>query len=149
MDHQQSSSSSSGIVSGVKSKATEQLSAQKGRATDGLDAIASAVRQSTTHLRSEQHDTVAQYAEKAAEQLERLSASLRNRDVDELLRDVQGLARRQPALVIGGSFVAGMLAARFLKSSRQTDDYGGRSFDSGYADRVASPTYGSTHQERF
>lgn len=128
MDQQQTSSSGGGLVSGVKSKATEQLSAQKGRATEGLDAIASAVRQSTAHLRSEQHDTVAQYAERAAEQLERLSASLRNRDVDDILRDVRSLARRQPALVIGGSFVAGMLAARFLKSSRQDDSYG-RSYE--------------------
>ena len=106
-----------GILRTVQEKATEQLASQKGRATGGLDAIAQAVRQSTGQMRSDQHDTVAQYVDKAAEQLERLSGALKAKDVNELLRDAQRLARRQPALFIGGSFAVGLLAARFLKSS--------------------------------
>lgn len=106
-----------GIVAQVKERATAQLSTQKDRATDGLGSIAQAVRQTTGKLREDQQDMVAQYVEKAADQIERLSNSLREKDVNELLQDAQRVARQQPALFIGGSFAVGLLAARFLKSS--------------------------------
>ena len=113
-----------GIVNKVKERATAQLSSQKGRATDGLDTIAHAVRQTTQQLRADDHGAVAEYIDKAAEQLERLSQRLRDKDIGELVHDARDLARRQPAVFIGGSFALGLLAARFLKSSQQD---GGRS----------------------
>ncbi len=58
----------SGIVDRVRDRAGAQLSSQKDRATDGLGSIAAAVRQSTHHLRDTQHETIAQYVEKAADQ---------------------------------------------------------------------------------
>ena len=116
----QTRSNSSGIVGTVRERATAQLNTQKDRATDGLGSIAQAVRQTTGKLREDQQDIVAQYVEKAADQIERLSNTLREKDVSELVEDAQRLARRQPALFIGGSFAAGLLAARFLKSSRDT-----------------------------
>lgn len=117
---------SSGIVGKVRERATAQLNTQKDRATDGLGSIAQAVRQTTGKLREERQDTIAQYVDKAAEQIERLSNTLREKDVAELLEDAQRFARRQPALFIGGSFAAGLIAARFLKSSndsRSSNDY--------------------------
>lgn len=108
---------SSGIVGKVKEQATSQLSTQKNRATDGLGSVAQAVRQTTQHLRDNQNETVARYAEQAAEQIERFSERLRNKDVGELMNDAQQLARRQPALFVGGAFAIGLLGARFLKSS--------------------------------
>jgi hypothetical protein len=124
------SGASSGIAGKVKERATAQLATQKNRATDGLGTVASAVRQTSQHLREQQNETVAQYVDKAAEQLERLSNRLREKDVGELLQDAQRLARRQPALFIGGSFAVGLLAARFLKSSRPDGDgYVGSSRD--------------------
>lgn len=110
-----------GIAGKVKERATAQLSTQKDRATDSLGSVASAVRQTGQRLREEQNETVAQYVEQAADQLERLSSSLREKDVAELLQDAQRLARRQPALFIGGSFAVGLIAARFLKSSRRDE----------------------------
>jgi deferrochelatase/peroxidase EfeB len=104
----------------MKDGAASQLTTQKDRATEGLGTLAHAVRQTTERLRDEQHGTIAEYAERAAEQLERFSDNLRQKDVSELLRDAQRFARRQPALFIGGSFVAGLLIARFLKSSRES-----------------------------
>ena len=111
------SSNTSGIVGKVKEQATAQLSSQKDRATDGLGSVAQAVRQTTQHLRDNQNDTVARYAEQAADQIERFSERLKNKDIGELLNDAQQLARRQPALFVGGAFAIGLLGARFLKSS--------------------------------
>jgi hypothetical protein len=41
-----------------------------------------------------------------------------------MARDVENLARRQPALVFAGAFALGVVAARFLKSSAPEDDSG-------------------------
>src|SRR5215217_3478282 len=55
--------------------------------------------------------------EKAAEQAERLSGYLSERDANELLREVEDFARNRPAVFLGGAFAIGIAAARFLKSS--------------------------------
>ena len=118
------------LIDNVKQRATAQLDSQKGRATDSISSIANAVRGSTSQLRNEQHDVLAQYVETFADQLERFSTSLRGKDMNELLDDARDFARRQPALFVGGSFAVGLLAARFLKSSGRTD--AGRSISGRY-----------------
>jgi len=114
---QNAGSSEGTIVSKVRDTATAQLTTQKNRATDGLGSVAQAVRQSTQQLREQNHDTLADYAEQAADQIERFSQRLRDKDIGEMLSDVQGLARSQPALFIGGAFALGLVGARFFKSS--------------------------------
>jgi hypothetical protein len=101
----------------VKESAASQLGAQKDRATDGLGSVAQAVRQSTQQLRDQRHETIAQYVEQAADQLERFATRLKERNVGDLAREAQELARRRPALFIGSAFALGLLGARFLKSS--------------------------------
>jgi hypothetical protein len=117
-----------GVMSRVRESASAQLSNQKNKATEGLGSVAQAVRQSTQQLREQQHDTLAGYVESAADQIERLSQRLRSKEVSELLNDVQNLARRQPAAVIGGAFLLGLLGVRFLKSSSRSNEqyYRGR-----------------------
>jgi hypothetical protein len=131
----------SGIMDRVRERATAQLSTHKDRATDGLGSVSQAVRQSTKHLRDNKQDAIAQYVEKAADQIDRFSTQLKNRDVNELVNEVQRFARRQPALFVGSAFAIGVIGARFLKSSaddnrrsyepygtssRGTIDYAGR-----------------------
>lgn len=106
-----------GLMDRVRERATAQLSTQKDRATDGLGSVAQAVRQSTQHLRDNKQDAIAGYADKAADQIDRLSAQLRTRDVGQLVDEVQRFARRQPALFVGTAFALGVFGARFLKSS--------------------------------
>lgn len=127
-----------GIVDRVRERATAQLSSQKDKATEGLGSVATAVRQTTQTLRDQHHDTVAHYVEQAADQIERFSQRLKQKDVTELLEDAQQLARRQPALFIGGAFAIGVAGARFLKSSSPR---GGRE---GYDLRRSSESYDST-----
>jgi hypothetical protein len=72
-------------------------------------------------------------------------------------QDLENLARRQPALMIGGALVLGLIGARFLKSSERR---GGRGFDqrsirdrsfgyTGYNQpNVGSPEIGGGYSER-
>jgi hypothetical protein len=108
-----------GVMNRVKESAAAQLSNQKERATEGLGSIATAVRQSSQPLRNNKQDMIAEYVEKAADQLEQFSTRLRERDVNDLMDDAQQFARRRPALFVGAAFVAGVAAARFLKSSSE------------------------------
>jgi hypothetical protein len=68
---------------------------------------------------------VAQVAEQAAERVERVSGYLREKDIDQLVREAEDFARRQPALFLGGAFALGVLGARFLKSSGKQANQGG------------------------
>jgi len=120
----------SGILHQVRQKAASQLNDQKARATDSLGSVADAVRQSTRQLRDQQFDTVAQVVERAADQIERLSNHLRERDLNELVAEAQQFARQQPAMFIGSSFAAGLLAARFIKASRPAESYANRAYGS-------------------
>ena len=115
------------LMDRVRDGATSQLTTQKGRLTDSLTSLAQAVRQSTESLRSNQQPAVAQYVERAASQLEHLSNRLRDRDVKHLVQDVQQFARRQPAIFVGAAFAAGLMAARFMKSSGN-NNRSGRAF---------------------
>jgi hypothetical protein len=128
MEHSNTTNSDAGTGTGimdrVRERATAQLSTQKDRATDGLGSVAQAVRQSTQHLRENKQDAIAQYVEKAADQIDRFSTQLRNRDVGELVNEVQRFARRQPALFVGSAFAVGVIGARFLKSSSENQRHG-------------------------
>jgi len=108
-----------GIVSRVRERAAAELSTQKNLAFDGIGSVAQAVRQSTQHLREQQHDTLAGYVEQAADQIERFAQQLRGKDLNELFDDAQRMARRQPAVFIGSAFALGLIGARFFKSTPQ------------------------------
>ena len=143
MEQHSNTSGGAGLMDRVKESATSQLGAQKDRATDGIGSVAQAVRQSTQQLRDQKHETIAQYVEQAADQLERFANRLKDKNVGDLAREAQDLARRRPAIFIGSAFALGLLGARFIKSSsdnararRTAADYaygdGGEQRQSGY-----------------
>ncbi len=57
--------------------------------------------------------------ERAARQVERASSYVRRSELREMVSDLEELARRRPAVLVGGSFATGMLLARFFKSSSE------------------------------
>jgi hypothetical protein len=67
---------------------------------------------------------VANLTDSLAEQVERLSSYLRDRDVRALRDDLENLARRQPAVALGAAVAVGMLVARFIKSSQRSGNAG-------------------------
>jgi hypothetical protein len=142
-------SRTNGLVDKLRSGAASQLNNQKDRATEGLGSVVQAVRQSTQQLREQRHDTIARYVEQAADQIDRLSRRLRERDVTQLIGDVQRLSRRQPAAFVGGAFTLGIIAARFFKSSARDErgdsdaDWSSRSYAAGREYRGYQPAVGS------
>jgi hypothetical protein len=111
------------MVDRIKDQTAAQLNSQKNKATDGLGTVATAVRETTHNLRNQQHDVAARYVEQAADQIERFSNRLREKDITELLGDAQRFARRRPALFVGAAFGLGLLGSRFLKSSAESQRF--------------------------
>ena len=80
---------------------------------------AEAVRAASERLRNEEGNVLADPAQKAAEQLERMSSYLREKEPADFLDDLESFARRKPEVVFGALFVVGLAAARFFKASRR------------------------------
>lgn len=104
-------------ASQARQKGMSQLAQRKTQAADSLSDVSEAVSQVGGQLRQSNHESLAQYAEMATEQVDRFASYLRQRDVGEMLDQVQDFARRQPAVILGGAFVLGVIGARFFKSS--------------------------------
>jgi len=104
--------------------AESQLEKQKETATGVLGQVADALRMTGDHLRTSRQEKVAHYALQASDQVRRLSESIRGAEPRELLRRVEEVARREPALFLGGAFALGLIGARFLKSSDRSANTG-------------------------
>ena len=104
----------------ARDSATSSLNDSRHQAADRIGDIASAVRSTSQHLRSENRAGVANLTDSLAEQVERLSVYLRDRDLRAFRDDVENFARRQPAVAVGIALGLGMLGARFFKSSPRT-----------------------------
>lgn len=109
------------IVNQVQQRAGSQISQQKETAANELSTVVNAVRRFGESLSNEANGPIARYAadygNKAADSLQRLTDYIRQQEPKQLLNDVQNFGRRQPALLIGGAFLLGFAGARLIKSS--------------------------------
>jgi len=114
---------------------TQLVDQQKQQAAERLGGLAGALHEAAKKLEETDADGFGRYAHRAAEQVERASRYLREKDLQSFVRDTEGFARRHPDLFLGGTLIAGVLLARFLKSSADRRDeswQGGRWVDRGY-----------------
>lgn len=114
-----------GISTNLRQQITGQVTVQQDRAVDTLEHVALLLHQAGEHARKEDKVGISDYADRAAEQLERFSKMIGDREPDQLLSETKELAQRQPALFVGGALVAGFLGARFLRSSEKNVESNG------------------------
>ncbi len=107
------------VVAGTESKLRTTAEEQKALGAERVSAIAGAISRTADELESELPQA-ARYVRGAATEIQNFSDAVRNRDFNVLLRDVQDLARRQPAAFLGVSVLAGFAAVRFLKTSNKS-----------------------------
>ena len=106
----------------LRRRASETAEAQRENVATMSNDLGAAIRKAAQELHARGDERTGDWADALAEQLERASHYLRDRDLRRLLDDAQDFARRRPGLVIGGLFVAGIAASRFLKASRPEGD---------------------------
>ena len=102
----------------ARDKARTSLGESKSQFAEQFGTVAKALRRTTEHLRSEDQQRIAGLTETVARQVDQVADYLRGKDAAAMRTDLENLARRQPALVIGGALILGLIGARFLKSSQ-------------------------------
>jgi uncharacterized protein YjbJ (UPF0337 family) len=108
----------------VASQATDKLKdAVNDRKASGAEYVGSLA--DTMRRAAREFDTdlpmAGTYIRKAASQVEGVSDQIRNGNLNDLVRNAQSFARRQPTAFLGLAVLAGFGAVRFLKSSSESD----------------------------
>jgi hypothetical protein len=131
-----------GALGQARGRLSDQVDQRSTQAGERVAGTASDVRSITQELRLQGKDAPARLAEQVAGQAERVGDYLKGANGDRILRDVEGLARRQPMLVAAGALVLGFAASRLLKasSSRRYESRHG-DLDRSYA---REPLYGTS-----
>jgi hypothetical protein len=102
-----------------------ELDRRSTSAGEQMRSVADVMRHTSQELRSRGNEPHAKLADTAADRMDRVGGYLANADADQILADVEDLARRQPLVAAAGGLILGLAAARFLKASgdRRYDDY--------------------------
>ena len=106
----------------ARERAGSKFSEGRLQAAEQVRGIGGAFHRTGEQLRSEDQARFAEIADNLGRQVDRVADYLRESDGRTIARDVETLARRQPALVFAGAFAIGLAAARFLKSSDPGSD---------------------------
>lgn len=107
------------VTSEAKERTTSAIHRSKHKLATQISDVATAIKHSGDELEQSKNveDTIAYYAKNAGDKIQDVANYLDNKEVGEMLRDVEGFARRQPAIFVGGAVALGLLAARFVRSS--------------------------------
>jgi hypothetical protein len=105
-----------GIATEAAGKVGTALDQQKAAGANYIGSIAQAAHRAAGEF-DEEVPQAARYIRQAADQLEGVANAVRERDMRELVDEVQNFARKQPTLFFGGAMLLGFAAIRFLKSS--------------------------------
>ncbi|MGY3604391.1 MULTISPECIES: YtxH domain-containing protein [unclassified Bradyrhizobium] len=112
----------------------ETVDDRKDAGAQYVSNIAEAMRRAASEFDGEL-PVAGTYMRKAASQVETVSASLKNGDFDDLLRNARTFARRQPTAFLGIAALAGFGMVRFLKSSAEHSGDTGPRVTSGVGQR--------------
>jgi len=106
------------VASRARTKLRSMIGDGKGKAAERISSVSGAFRTVSQHLREQNQESMARYADKAAVNVEQLSGYLQQHDADQIISEAEDFVRRRPVLMAGGAFAAGFFMARFLKSSK-------------------------------
>jgi len=114
------------LASQAGEKLLSSVEEQKAAGAELVSGVAGAMRRAANEFG--EVPQAAQYIRLAADQIDSVSDAFRKRDLNQLVSDVQGFARRQPTAFLGAAVLAGFAVVRFLKTS--TGATAGRASDS-------------------
>ena len=107
------------VASQATDKLKETVSERKGAGADYVGSIAETIRRAAREFDADL-PIAGSYMRKAASQVENVSDSIRTGEFNDVVRNAQDFARRQPTAFLGLAALAGFAVVRFLKSSSDT-----------------------------
>ena len=123
--------------------ARDQVDQRSPQAGEAVASTAEDVRAVGETLRDRGNDTAARVVEQAAGYAQQAADYLRNSGPNEIISDVERIARKQPWAVALGGLLVGFAASRVLRSSARNDDSDGP----GLTDRLRSRLPGDSGSE--
>lgn len=104
------------FASTATNKVSSALNDQKAAGADYIGSFAQAVKRAAGEFENDVPQA-ATYIRQTADRIDNVASAVRDRDMRELMGEVQDFARRQPTLFFGGAMVLGFAALRFFKST--------------------------------
>lgn len=105
----------------ARDKVNDTVSQSREVLSSTLKDAANTVKAASKNLESPLLSSLSPYAERAGRFLDTSAEYLNNVTPQHLIRDTRTLAQKNPALFIGGAFVLGLVASRFLKSTAESN----------------------------
>ena len=122
-------SEATAVAQGAKRQGQEQFETRKHAAADQTEKLAGVVERVADEFKDQDQQSLAEYAGQLAGSMKSFAENLRDRSLDEVIRDTQQLARNNPTLFLMGSVAVGIALSRFFKASadrstRQDNEFG-------------------------
>ncbi len=121
---QQAKEGTADLAQQAKGQVNDLVAQGREQTAQRLQSLASALSDVAGRLEREDTSGFGSLARRAGEQADRAARYIKDKDLGDLVHDVEGFARRHPDVFLGGSLVAGVLVARFLKSSAERQGAG-------------------------
>jgi hypothetical protein len=97
--------------------AEDQINQRSSMAGERVGLAAEDARDIAQHLRGKGREAPAKVAEQAAERMERFAQYLQDADAGRIMSDIKRVGREQPAALVAGAAVVGVLIGRVVKAS--------------------------------
>jgi hypothetical protein len=101
----------------ARTRAREEVDRRSTQAGERAAGTAGDIRSVSEELRKQGKDGPARLANRAADQVDRAGAYLRDSDPDTILGDVEAFGRKRPWAMAAAGIAIGIVAARALKAS--------------------------------
>ncbi|MEZ0169688.1 hypothetical protein [Microvirga sp. TS319] len=105
------------FIDSAREQATDYAGRRKDDVAQSVADFATSLRESTHSF--EERPNIRAVVDSAADGLEQLADSIRDRSFADIFNDFEDVVRRRPATVAAVSVAVGFLAARFLKSTAE------------------------------
>jgi hypothetical protein len=106
------------FMDAARDQATGYVDRRKNDVAQSVADFATSLRDSTASF--DDRPNIRAFVDSAAEGLDQLADSIRQRSFADIYEDIEDVMRRRPAAVAAVTVAVGFLAARFIKASSET-----------------------------
>jgi hypothetical protein len=118
---QQLKSDAADVIEKAKAAGEQKLESGKQTAAEQAEKVAGVIDEAAKQLSQNDLESLAGYTSQFGSNIKTFADQLRSRNIDDLLRDAQGLARRSPGAFVLGSVAVGFAISRFFKATANRD----------------------------
>lgn len=105
----------SSIAEQARARLNDMLGQQKAAGADRIAGVAQAAHSAAGDL-DKTNPQMARLVRTAAENVDKIAADVRSRDIGQVFSSLADFGRKQPVAFFGGAVLAGFVLSRFLKS---------------------------------